>query len=120
MDTTPHEVTGLFWEGSPVEVEKRWRFLAARETDEGFEVTGAWSITLHNTSGDVWKANLSHLTFEDSQDFQIAEYYLGETRWLQGHETAELQDNFKIPVASIELANSINEMSVWASFVISN
>ena len=39
---------------------------------------------------------------------------------IKGHQTEILKGNFVIRVASIELANSISEMSVWASFEISD
>ncbi len=78
LNTAPHEEDGLSWEGSPIEADTRWRFLSSRETDEGFDVTGAWEITLRNTSG------------------------------------------FDIQIASLELANSISTMNLWASFEISD
>ena len=122
LDTTSHEHNNRYWEDTLIEADTRWRFLSGRETDEGFEVTGAWEIILRNTSDDVWEANPSNLVFEDKQGFQIAEYYIGRIfPWiLQGHQTKILKGNFVIRVASIELANSISEMSVWASFKISD
>ena len=121
LNTISHEEDGLSWEDSPIEADTRWRFLASRETEKGFDVTGAWEITLRNTSRDVWEADLSRLTFEDRQGFQIAEYYVGGIfpYILQGHESRHLQGNFDIEVASLELANSISTMNLWASFKIS-
>ncbi len=120
LNTAPHEEDGLSWEGSPIEADARWRFLSSRETDEGFDVTGAWEITLRNTSGDVWEANVPRLTFEDGQGFQVAEYYIGEVVILQGHQSRYRQGNFDIQIASLELANSISTMNLWASFEISD
>ena len=121
LNTASHEEDGLSWEDSPIEADTRWRFLASRETEIGFEVTGAWEITLRNTSSDEWEAVLSRLTFEDRQGFQIAEYYIGSFPYiLQGHESRHLQGNFDIQVVSLELANSIRTMNLWASFKISD
>ncbi len=127
LSTAPQEYTSTWEErGWPIEMTVRWRFLSSRQTDEGTEVTGAWEITLSNTSADGWDANIARLTFEDEAGFQIAEHiprrpsFLQSSslirRTLEAQQTFTGQGNFQITVASVEQANSITSMQVWASF----
>ena len=121
LSTETHEMTGVRWEGSRVEVDWRWRFLSSKETTQGFQITGAWEFTLHNLSPDTsWVATVHRLSFKDDQGFQVAEYaprnYVIRRRKLSAQDRDTLSGNFQFHVAKVELANSITHMNAWASF----
>ena len=120
LDTSSHSRKDLSWGDAPIKADTRWRFLSSRPTGSGIEVTGAWEISLRNTSRRGWWAKVDRLAFEDSEGFQVAAYMPPNEsliyRRLRPQETVDLQGNFQIDVASIELANDISHMGVWAAF----
>ena len=118
LNTEAHERSDVPWQDSPVQADHRWRFLSSTKTGQGFQIKGAWEITLRNTSEDaVWVANVSRLSFHDINGFQVADYNPKVSRrYLAAGETLPLSGNFQFEIATIELANSITRMGVWASF----
>ena len=117
LDTEPREMIGIAWEEYPFEVDLQWVFQSSKETDKGIDVLGAWKLTLRNTSDDEWKVHLIRVGFVDGQGFQVAEHHINESFVVEGQESSELQGNFDMQVASIQLANSISGVTVWAKFV---
>ncbi len=118
LNTMAHEKLDVSWEGSPVRADIRWRFISSQETQAGVSITGSWNITLRNPSNSTYLVNIARLTFIDVSGFQIAEYapVSGvETVTVSAGQTNPRQGNFYISVATVELANSVTDMNVWAS-----
>ena len=118
LNTTSHERLGISWQGSPITADTRWRFISSEETQSGVFITGAWDITLRNPSSLPYVVTITRLAFEDASGFQIAEYapVSGiETVTLSSGESNLRQGNFYISVATVEVANTVTKMNVWAS-----
>ena len=119
LNTRSHSRHGLTYGDSPIEVDTRWRFVSSKNTIAGVEVTGAWEITLRNPSSSDWNFWISRFSFLDAQGFQIVEYSSNddwiETLMIEAGETDTWYGNFTISLKSIDLANTITNMSVWAS-----
>lgn len=120
LNVAPHERKGVSWEpDAPFTMDIRWRFLSGKETSHGYEAKGAWEITLRNTSGNRWRAQVWSLSFEDRQGFQIEEYSLIgpliDIRF-EENESRLRNGNFYLTLSSLEAANEITKMTVWASF----
>lgn len=118
LNTTSHEHLGVSWSNSPITADVRWRFISSEERQSGIYTTGAWDITLRNPSSLPYVVNLTRLVFEDASGFQIAEYdpVSGiDTVTLRAGETRQRQGNFYFSVATVEVANTVTRMGVWAS-----
>lgn len=120
LNVSPHERKGVSWEpDAPFTMDIRWRFLSGEETSHGYEVKGAWEITLQNTSKNRWSVKVWSLSFVDRQGFQIEEYSLIgpliDIRF-EGNESFLRNGNFYLTLGSLETANEITKMEVWASY----
>ena len=120
LNFAAHERKNVSWEPvAPFSMDTRWRFLSGEETSHGYEAKGAWEITLRNTSGNRWRAQVWSLSFEDREGFQIEEYSLIgpliDIRF-EENESRLRNGNFYLTLSSLEAANEITKMTVWASF----
>ena len=119
LNTTSHELLDqCCWGTAPIRMDIRWRFISSEETQSGSFITGAWDITLRNPSSLTYRVNIGRLAFEDASGFQIAEYdpVSGiDTVTLSAGETRQRQGNFYFSVATVEIANTVTHMGVWAS-----
>ena len=118
LNTASHEKLDVSWESSPVRADIRWRFISSQEMQTGVSITGSWNITLRNPSASTYVVNIGRLSFTDVSGFQIAEYapVSGvETVTIAPGQTNPRQGNFYISVATVELANTVTDMNVWAS-----
>lgn len=118
LNTTSHEHLDVSWSDTPITADVRWRFISSEERQSGIYITGAWDITLRNPSSLPYVVTLTRLVFEDASGFQIAEYAPVsriDTVTLSAGETRQRQGNFYFSVATVEVANTVTRMGVWAS-----
>ena len=120
LNVKPRERNDLSWEpDAPFTMDIRWRFQSGKETNHGYEVKGAWEISLRNTSGNRWRAQVWRLSFEDMQGFQVEEFSLIGPLidiLFEENESRLQNGNFYLTLSSIEAANEITKMTVWATF----
>ena len=118
LNTTSHEQATVQWQGTTIQADVKWRFISAEESLNGqINISGAWTITFTNTGNDTYVINITRLVFEDAQGFQLAEYtrtFTIDEFTLAGSQTQARQGNFQFVVASIDMANKITKMNVYA------
>ena len=122
LNVKPRERNDISWEpDAPLTMDIRWRFLNGEETTHGYEVKGAWQITLHNTSENRWRGKVWSLSFFDRQGFLISSFSsshripLIDIRF-EGNESFLRNGNFYLTLRSPETANEITKMVVIAFF----
>ncbi len=119
LDTSPHERTGA-WEGTPIQADIMWRFTSAEPFSDRIAVTGAWTITFHNTGVNDYLVDIGKFSFEDNSGFQITEYtpispqdeYI-DSFIINNSQTQRRTGNFEIYVDSVDIANSITQINVY-------
>ena len=120
LNTMSHEHVDLYWEGTPIKADVTWRFISA---EEGFNnkifITGSWIITFRNTGVNTYGINIGQFVFEDPSGFQITEYTPISNAPIDifsiaGSQTSRRTGNFEILVNSVDIANTITYMGVYA------
>ena len=118
LDTTPHSIVNMYWSSGHISADINWRFISSEETEGGITVTGAWKVELRNAGSIRYEVAITKFTFEDEDEFQIALYDPGKYDiidvTLDPEESTHRQGNFTIEVASVDIANSIVFMTLWA------
>ena len=121
LDTSVQEINGVQWQGTPISANISWRMNRAESLpDNKIRVIGSWTITFISNSGNThYVVHIARLVFEDSQQFQVAEYSRssGVDEFLIDSLTSVTrQGSFDFTVSSTDEANSIQKMNVYASF----
>ncbi|MFC1485924.1 hypothetical protein ACFL55_02735 [Candidatus Latescibacterota bacterium] len=118
LDTTPHEIVNMYWSGGHISADINWRFISYEEVEGGITVTGAWNVDMRNVGTSRYQVAITKFTFEDEDEFQISVYDPGNydifSVILDAGESVQRQGNFTIAVASVDIANSIVFMTLWA------
>jgi len=118
LDTTPHSIVNMYWSSGHISADINWRFISSEKTEGGITVTGAWNVELRNAGTISYEVAITKFTFEDEDEFQIAVYDPGKYDiidvTLDPEESTQRQGNFTIEVASVDIANSIVFMTLWA------
>ena len=121
LNTSPHLVSSGFWGDGEIEADDTWRFISYSESESGIIVIVSWNITLRNMSSSKYRVLIKRFTFEDKDGFQIFESY-NERGFvnitLDADESRNLQGNLNLDLQSLEVANSITKMGIWASISI--
>ena len=118
LNTAPHfESDGLGWPSTGMLSKNvQWRLISFIEARDGrsTEMKGAFNVLWAN-NGTGAKPVSYDLRFYDVDGFQL-DTSRGHQRFLEATSTAETSGNFVLfGIPSIEIANSISEMQIWAS-----
>ena len=116
LDISTHETLDISLKDTPIFFDFRWRFISYINIGQEVQVTGAWDVILRNESSSDYEVQLSSFSFEDDNDFQIAEYAPIdgiETITVSANGTNSRQGNFKITVGSVTIANRIHRIRFY-------
>jgi len=121
LDTSLHTANAS-WDSIAITASVRWRFLHSTAGSGGVVVTGSYDMTFDNHTGRDYTVGLSKLGLENIDGVALAQVTPARTsawvfsRYLSAGAYTETADNFTVTLPSVQTANSITHMNVWASF----
>jgi hypothetical protein len=118
LDTNVYKFTGAHWPETTIYADYGYKFLSYVKTTTGITVTVSWNTLISNTGDINYRIKISRFTYEGLDGFQIAEYYPIPLNivdvTIEAGKSRQDQGNFNINVTSIEEANKIKSMKLWA------
>ena len=117
LNTAPRTEADLTWSGEGFIFKAvSWRFLSYEENADGsITITGAYNLDFKN-NGDRARTVSWDLHFMDAGGFQITVYSPWSNKTVPAFSSRGYSGNFEIEVPSVDMANSITKMEIWAAF----